>query len=105
MSETMESIPALRENGINLEKSGRITRNHDSKSENDREMFRADSTPCTTVSSGLQSDIEGRPQFLHEDISQYEQEEREMFSNLEKPRVRYDVEVITKLIVYTGKKF
>ena len=29
-------------------------------------------------------------------------EEREMFSKLEKPRVRYDVEVITKLIVYSG---
>lgn len=25
-----------------------------------------------------------------------------MFSKLEKPRVRYDVEVITKLIVYAG---
>ncbi|KAI9722004.1 MAG: hypothetical protein M1812_001964 [Candelaria pacifica] len=30
-----------------------------------------------------------------------EREEREMFSKLEKPRVRYDVEVITKLVVYT----
>ncbi|KAK2072003.1 hypothetical protein P8C59_006382 [Phyllachora maydis] len=28
--------------------------------------------------------------------------EREMFSRLVKPRVRYDVEVVTKLIVYTG---
>ena len=33
---------------------------------------------------------------------QDEKEEREMFSKLEKPRVRYDVEVITKLIVYSG---
>lgn len=32
-----------------------------------------------------------------------ELEEREMFSKLTKPRVRYDVEVVTKLIVYTGK--
>ena len=32
-----------------------------------------------------------------------EKEERELFSKLEKPRVRYDVEVVTKLIVYTGK--
>ncbi|KAI9821927.1 MAG: hypothetical protein M1827_002509 [Pycnora praestabilis] len=31
-----------------------------------------------------------------------EREEREMFSKLEKPRVRYDVEVVTKLIVYAG---
>ena len=35
---------------------------------------------------------------------QDEKEEKEMFSKLEKPRVRYDVEVITKLIVYTGTK-
>lgn len=32
-------------------------------------------------------------------------EEKEMFSQLEKPRVRYDVEVVTKLVVYTGKPF
>jgi hypothetical protein len=31
-----------------------------------------------------------------------EREEREMFLRLEKPRVRYDVEVVTKLIVYSG---
>ena len=37
-----------------------------------------------------------------EDRRQFEKEEREMFSKLEKPRVRYDVEVITKLVVYTG---
>ncbi|KAH7250080.1 uncharacterized protein BKA55DRAFT_594242 [Fusarium redolens] len=30
-------------------------------------------------------------------------EEREMFSQLIKPRVRYDVEVVTKLVVYTEK--
>lgn len=29
--------------------------------------------------------------------------ETEMFSRLEKPRVRYDVEVVTKLVVYSGK--
>ena len=37
-----------------------------------------------------------------QDRRQNEKEDREMFSQLEKPRVRYDVEVITKLIVYTG---
>ena len=35
---------------------------------------------------------------------QDEKEEKEMFSKLEKPRVRYDVEVIAKLIVYTGTR-
>jgi hypothetical protein len=34
--------------------------------------------------------------------SQQELEEKEMFSRLLKPRVRYDVEVVTKLIVYSG---
>ncbi|KAK8212161.1 sphingosine-1-phosphate phosphohydrolase-like protein [Phyllosticta capitalensis] len=32
-----------------------------------------------------------------------EKEDREIFSKLERPRVRYDVEVVTKLIVYTGE--
>ncbi len=31
-----------------------------------------------------------------------EKEERDIFLMVEKPRVRYDVEVVTKLIVYTG---
>lgn len=39
-----------------------------------------------------------------EDRRLYEKEEREMFSTLEKPRVRYDVEVVTKLIVYMGNE-
>ena len=40
-----------------------------------------------------------------EDRRQNEEEERQIFSKLEKPRVRYDVEVITKLIVYTGMRW
>lgn len=39
---------------------------------------------------------------LSEDRKQYEKEDREMFSKLEKPRVRYDVEVVAKLVVYCG---
>ncbi|KAL8685635.1 MAG: hypothetical protein Q9218_007639 [Villophora microphyllina] len=39
---------------------------------------------------------------LSEDRRELEKDERAMFSMVEKPRVRYDVEVITKLIVYTG---
>ncbi|KAH6614032.1 sphingosine-1-phosphate phosphohydrolase [Boeremia exigua] len=34
--------------------------------------------------------------------SEEENEKREIFMKLTKPRVRYDVEVVTKLIVYTG---
>lgn len=35
--------------------------------------------------------------------SEEENEKREIFMKLTKPRVRYDVEVVTKLIVYSGK--
>ena len=31
-----------------------------------------------------------------------EVQDRNMFSALEKPRIRYDVEVITKVVVYAG---
>lgn len=32
-----------------------------------------------------------------------EKSDKQMFSSLEKPRIRYDVEVVTKLVVYAGK--
>ncbi|KAL8749224.1 MAG: hypothetical protein Q9184_006894, partial [Pyrenodesmia sp. 2 TL-2023] len=38
---------------------------------------------------------------LSEDRREREKDESEIFSMLEKPRVRYDVEVVTKLVVYT----
>jgi dihydrosphingosine 1-phosphate phosphatase len=37
------------------------------------------------------------------DLQDQQQDEKEMFSRLLKPRVRYDVEVVTKLIVYSGE--
>ncbi len=39
---------------------------------------------------------------LSDDRREREKDANEFFSMLEKPRVRYDVEVVTKLIVYTG---
>lgn len=42
------------------------------------------------------------PSPLAEDSAQ-DADEREMFSSIKKPRVRYDVEVVTKLIVYSGR--
>jgi hypothetical protein len=35
-------------------------------------------------------------------LEEAESEKREIFMKLTKPRVRYDVEVITKLVVYAG---
>lgn len=58
-------------------------------------------TPTTPTSELAMSSVTNRR--LSDDQRQYEREEREIFSKIEKPRVRYDVEVITKLIVYTGK--
>lgn len=58
-------------------------------------------TPTTLTSELAMSGLTNRRP--SDDRRQYEQEEREIFSKIEKPRVRYDVEVVTKLIVYTGK--
>lgn len=52
-----------------------------------------------------QSDTGSPRRSPSEDRRLYEKEEREMFSTLEKPRVRYDVEVVTKLIVYMGEDY
>jgi dihydrosphingosine 1-phosphate phosphatase len=53
--------------------------------------------PATSCSTGCSGDDVGITVKLENELG-----EREMFSRLEKPRVRYDVEVITKLVVYTG---
>lgn len=48
------------------------------------------------------------PSEKRQDVEKYEQEmgtgdvDAEMFLKIERPRVRYDVEVVTKLIVYSG---
>ena len=58
-------------------------------------------TPPTPIDG---DDIERRERELNLLVgSQNELGEKEMFSRLEKPRVRYDVEVVTKLVVYCGK--
>jgi hypothetical protein len=51
----------------------------------------------TPVSSPMGYELEPFPSY-HEE----EKERQEIFSSLERVRVRYDVEVITKLIVYSG---
>ena len=58
-------------------------------------------TPPTPM-SGIHEDS-GLRRTASQDRRENEKEDREMFSKLEKPRVRYDVEVVTKLIVYSGK--
>lgn len=44
----------------------------------------------------------GGTEIVDHEKHEHAREEREMFSRLEKPRVRYDVEVVTKLVVYAG---
>lgn len=41
---------------------------------------------------------------MGEVLEETELDDEEMFSRLVRPRVRYDVEVVTKLVVYAGKK-
>lgn len=50
----------------------------------------------------LHEESEGKPRVEVSDGNMHAQEEKEMFSMITKPRVRYDVEVVTKLIVYSG---
>lgn len=52
--------------------------------------------------STLPSAVSTPPRRLSEDHKEHDKDAKEIFSMLEKPRVRYDVEVVTKLIVYTG---
>ena len=68
-------------------------------------MLRAETalyTPPTPGEDGTGTDLGRRPS---QERRRYEKEESEMFSKLEKPRVRYDVEVISKLIVYAGERY
>ena len=57
--------------------------------------------PATPPASSVDGNPEGDADITIG--SHNELEEKEMFSRLEKPRVRYDVEVVTKLVVYSGK--
>jgi hypothetical protein len=38
------------------------------------------------------------------DFEAGKRDEKEVFSQIKKPRVRYDVEVVTKLVVYAGMR-
>jgi len=66
-------------------------------------------TPAVEPVNGLQGRINTPPDSdadCADDIllkTEEENEKREIFMKLTKPRVRYDVEVVTKLIVYSGK--
>lgn len=100
MSEMMKSSLASKESDNTTEISSRKPRIRSSTLENNEEMMRLGSS--THESDGLPLDMESNLQ-ISNDASQYEEEKQEMFSKIEKPRVRYDVEVITKLIVYTGR--
>ncbi|PGG99429.1 hypothetical protein AJ80_09353 [Polytolypa hystricis UAMH7299] len=54
------------------------------------------------VSNIVRNSVEGADNVAVSDAQLDEQEEKEMFSRIKPPRVRYDVEVVTKLIVYSG---
>ncbi|KAG8527690.1 uncharacterized protein KY384_007844 [Bacidia gigantensis] len=66
-------------------------------------MLSAESALYTPSEHGSNSAVPSRQP--SQERRRHEKEDREMFSKLEKPRVRYDVEVVTKLIVYAGITF
>lgn len=63
---------------------------------------RADRSPSPATPMVIEEEGDGL--FAGRDTEQRDElGEQEMFDLLTKPRVRYDVEVVTKLVVYTGK--
>ncbi|KAH7398235.1 sphingosine-1-phosphate phosphohydrolase [Pyrenochaeta sp. MPI-SDFR-AT-0127] len=62
----------------------------------------SDSEKNTTTPPESDTDVAGDVYQLTQTPTEEENEKREIFMKLTKPRVRYDVEVVTKLIVYTG---
>lgn len=56
-----------------------------------------------TTPPDSETDVAGDVYQLTQTPTEEEKEKREIFMKLTKPRVRYDVEVVTKLIVYTGR--
>lgn len=53
-------------------------------------------------SSAADASNENTTPFPSLDFEAGKRDEKEVFSQIKKPRVRYDVEVVTKLIVYAG---
>jgi hypothetical protein len=61
--------------------------------------------PRDSLVASLQSNLgekEGHTSSQGDSGREEEVQDRDMFSALEKPRIRYDVEVITKVVVYAG---
>lgn len=103
--ESVGSNQSLRSKSSNMELSGK----EQDRSSNGAQTSGAQKSRLAEYESQMG---EGRVAVLppgedgKEDIyvdGQDELAEKEMFSQLVKPRVRYDVEVVTKLVVYTGK--
>lgn len=75
------------------------------RSRSDYVRPRMDRSPSPAVTPQIREEPEEEQgdMFFVQRTEQNEMGEREMFEQLVKPRVRYDVEVVTKLVVYTGK--
>lgn len=75
------------------------TRKRSKSIEEYKNMMGAPISPCLKPQTGFARKGIADPSV---EAAAQEMDEKELFSNLQKPRVRYDVEVITKLIVYSG---
>ena len=65
-----------------------------------RQQMGASSTVVSPFAVASPSPVNGS---VDKTMKEEEESDRsELFANVQKPRVRYDVEVVTKLIVYTG---
>jgi len=70
------------------------------------EVLQSPITPPTMEQDYNSGDLEPfpkfEPDFKNPEDTMHEEEDRKIFLSLKPPRVRYDVEVVTKLIVYSG---
>lgn len=74
----------------------------------DYELMMGSGSPRSSpgIATGVESDITApTSSAVLSDKELEDADEKEMFSRIKKPRVRYDVEVVTKLIVYSGMRF
>ncbi|EPS40193.1 hypothetical protein H072_5957 [Dactylellina haptotyla CBS 200.50] len=69
-------------------------------------------SPSSPVQSPLRQEVSGLPSLSpylsardeeRKDEEAFQQEQQAILNRIDKPRVRYDVEVVTKLLVYSGK--
>jgi hypothetical protein len=107
--ESLSSTSTARQPHLNMPK-GSVTNAHqqgNSTASSQTADGHLSPAPLSTARTGAspQADLASRSSSIsssNDSGKEDEVKDRNMFSALEKPRIRYDVEVITKVVVYAG---